>query len=144
MTDRTDGIAGADINTEIIQEQSVFTGAIPAEFVGAPGLISNVVTKSGGNQFSGSINYYLQNDSFVEDLKGRRVREANERAQEQGISLDDPNAFILHFRCRGHPRRADLEATRPGSSPATAPPRSSGTSSTTSRWHLPANPRAQR
>ncbi len=66
-TDRTDGIAGADLNSEIIQEQSVLTGAIPAEFVGSPGLISNVVTKSGGNQFSGSVNYYLQNDSLVGD-----------------------------------------------------------------------------
>ena len=66
VTDRTDGTFGANINTEIIQEQSVLTGAIPAEFVGAPGLISNVVTKSGGNQFSGSINYYTQTDSFVE------------------------------------------------------------------------------
>ncbi|NNC41139.1 MAG: TonB-dependent receptor, partial [Acidimicrobiia bacterium] len=66
-TDRTDGIAGADLNTEIIQEQSVLTGAIPAEFIGVPGLVSNVVTKSGGNQFSGSVNYYLQNDGLVQD-----------------------------------------------------------------------------
>ncbi len=68
-TDRTDGIAGADLNTEIIQEQSVITGAIPAEFIGVPGLVSNVVTKSGGNEFSGSVNYYLQNDSLVETNK---------------------------------------------------------------------------
>ncbi|MEM9554707.1 MAG: TonB-dependent receptor [Acidobacteriota bacterium] len=67
VTDRTAGTFGANLNTEIIQEQSVLTGAIPAEFVGAPGLISNVVTKSGGNQFSGSINYYFQDDSLVED-----------------------------------------------------------------------------
>ena len=69
VTDRTLGTNGADLNTEIIQEQSVLTGAIPAEFVGAPGLISNVVTKSGGNQFSGSVNYYFQDDSFVESNK---------------------------------------------------------------------------
>ena len=67
VTDHTTGTNGANLNTEIIQEQSVLTGAIPAEFVGAPGLISNVVTKSGGNEFSGSVNYYLQSDSFVED-----------------------------------------------------------------------------
>ena len=67
VTDRTSGTAGANLNTEIIQEQSVLTGAIPAEFVGVPGLISNVVTKSGGNQFSGSVNYYFQDDSLVED-----------------------------------------------------------------------------
>ncbi len=69
VTDRMLGMNGADLNTEIIQEQSVLTGAIPAEFVGAPGLISNVVTKSGGDQFSGSVNYYLQSDSFVESNK---------------------------------------------------------------------------
>jgi hypothetical protein len=69
VTDRNTGTNGADLNTEIIQEQSVLTGAIPAEFIGAPGLISNVVTKSGGNQFSGSVNYYFQNDSLVEDDK---------------------------------------------------------------------------
>jgi len=66
VTDRTSGTAGANLNTEIIQEQSVLTGAIPAEYVGAPGLISNVITKSGGNQFSGSVNYYFQDDSLVE------------------------------------------------------------------------------
>lgn len=69
VTDRTSGTNGADLNTEIIQEQSVLTGSIPAEFVGAPGLISNVVTKSGGNSFSGSFNYYFQDDGLVEDNK---------------------------------------------------------------------------
>lgn len=67
VTDPVQGTFGANLNTEIIQEQSVLTGGIPAEFIGSPGLISNVVTKSGGNQFSGSINYYIQNDSLVED-----------------------------------------------------------------------------
>jgi hypothetical protein len=66
VTDRTLGTNGADLNTEIIQEQSVITGAIPAEFVGVPGLVSNVITKSGGNQFSGSVNYYFQDDSLVD------------------------------------------------------------------------------
>jgi hypothetical protein len=69
VTDPVQGTAGADLNTEIIQEQSVITGGIPAEFVGSAGLISNVVTKSGGNEFSGSINYYFQNDSLVASNK---------------------------------------------------------------------------
>lgn len=67
VTDGSTGTFGANLNTEIIQEQSVLTGGLPAEFVGAPGLVSNVLTKSGGNQFSGSLNYYFQNDSLVED-----------------------------------------------------------------------------
>lgn len=67
VTDPVQGTFGANLNTEIIQEQSVLTGGIPAEFIGAPGLVSNVVTKSGGNDYAGSLNYYFQNDSLVED-----------------------------------------------------------------------------
>lgn len=67
VTDGVTGTFGANLNTEIIQEQSVLTGGIPAEFAGAPGLISNVITKSGGNQFSGSLNYYFQDDGLVAD-----------------------------------------------------------------------------
>ncbi len=71
VTDSVSGVAGAFINTEIIQQQNVTTGGLAAEFIGATGLVSNVVTKSGGNDFSGSVNYYLQNDSLVESNKNR-------------------------------------------------------------------------
>ncbi len=71
VTDSVSGVAGAFINTEIIQQQNVTTGGLAAEFIGATGLVSNVVTKSGGNDFSGSVNYYLQNDSLVETNKNR-------------------------------------------------------------------------
>jgi len=64
VTDGVQGTFGANLNTEIIQEQSVHTGGLPAEFVGAPGLVTNVITKSGGNQFSGSVNYYFQDASL--------------------------------------------------------------------------------
>ncbi|MCP4204085.1 MAG: TonB-dependent receptor [bacterium] len=69
VTDLKDGVGLTDLNTEIIQEQSVLTGGLPAEYVGAQGLVSNVITKSGGNQFTGSVNYYIQNDSLVESDK---------------------------------------------------------------------------
>ncbi len=69
VTDGLTGTFGANLNTEIIQEQSVLTGGLPAEFIGATGLVSNVITKSGGNQFSGSLNYYFQDDSLVADDK---------------------------------------------------------------------------
>ncbi len=69
VTDGLQGISQTNLNTEIIQEQSVLTGGLPAEFIGATGLVSNVVTKSGGNQFSGSVNYYFQDDSLVENNK---------------------------------------------------------------------------
>lgn len=65
VTDGQTGTFGANLNTEIIQEQKVLTGAIPAEYVGAAGLLTNVVTKSGSNQFHGSANYFFQNDNLV-------------------------------------------------------------------------------
>ncbi|MFN7915826.1 MAG: TonB-dependent receptor [Vicinamibacterales bacterium] len=65
VTDPVAGTFGANLNTEIIQEQKVITGGIPAEFVGASGLISTVVTKSGTNSVSGSGTYYFQNNNLV-------------------------------------------------------------------------------
>ena len=67
VTDPVTGTFGANLNTEIIQEQKVITGGIPAEFVGAAGLISNVITKSGTNVFHGSANYFFQNASLVSE-----------------------------------------------------------------------------
>ena len=75
VTDPVTGTFGANLNTEIIQEQHVVTGAIPAEFVGAPGLISNVVTKSGSNTFHGSANYFFQNSSLVAENKNGAAEE---------------------------------------------------------------------
>lgn len=69
VTDNVLGTFGANLNTEIIQEQKVITGAIPAEYVGAAGLISNVITKSGSNRFSGSANYFFQNSNLVANNK---------------------------------------------------------------------------
>ena len=65
VTDPVTGTFGANLNTEIIQEQKVLTGGIPAEFVGSAGLISTVVTKSGSNTAHGSYNYFFQNNNLV-------------------------------------------------------------------------------
>jgi hypothetical protein len=84
-TDGYDGTFGANLNTEIIQEQQVLTGGIPAEYVGAPGLLSSVVTKSGTNVFHGSVNYFFQNASLVAEDKN---------APDQSFSRFD-TAFTL-------------------------------------------------
>lgn len=65
VTDPVTGTFGANLNTEIIQEQKVLTGGLAAEYVGAAGLVSTVITKSGSNQYSGSANYFFRNDGFV-------------------------------------------------------------------------------
>ncbi len=71
VTDNNTGTFGANFNSEIIQEQQILTGGIPAEFDGGSGLVSRVVTKSGSNEFHGSINYYTQSDSLVADDKNK-------------------------------------------------------------------------
>lgn len=73
VTDNVSGFAGGDINSEIIQEQYVMTGAVPVEFEGGSGLVSRVTTKSGGNEFHGSVNYYKQADSMIADNKHRTM-----------------------------------------------------------------------
>jgi hypothetical protein len=65
VTDPVTGTFGANLNTEIIQEQKVYTGGLPAELVGASGLVSTVITKSGTNSYSGSANYFFQNNNLV-------------------------------------------------------------------------------
>ncbi|MEQ1730607.1 MAG: TonB-dependent receptor, partial [Vicinamibacterales bacterium] len=69
VTDPRTGTFGANFNSEIIQEQQVLVGGVPAEYAGGAGLISRVITKSGSNEWHGSINYYFQNDGLVEDDK---------------------------------------------------------------------------
>lgn len=65
VTDPLTGTFGSNFNSEIIQEQQVTVGGLPAESAGGSGLVSRVVTKSGSNEWHGSINYYLQNDKLV-------------------------------------------------------------------------------
>ncbi len=67
ITDVQTGTFGGNFNSEIIQEQQIITGGVPAEYEGGQGLISRVITKSGSNQFEGSVNYYTQSDSLVAD-----------------------------------------------------------------------------
>ncbi|MFW6159562.1 MAG: TonB-dependent receptor [Acidobacteriota bacterium] len=52
--------AGMSFNNEVIQEQQLMTSGVPAEYGGGKGVVGNIVTKSGGNRFSGSANFYLQ------------------------------------------------------------------------------------
>ncbi len=88
VTDPVTGTFGANLNTEIIQEQKVLTGGIPAEFVGTPGLLSNVITKTGSNTWHGSVNYFLQNDSLV----GENENSANEKFNtfDSAVTLGGP------------------------------------------------------
>ncbi len=54
---------------------TVTAGGIPAEYVGAPGLLSSVITKSGTNRLSGSVNYFFQNDGLVAENRNASDQE---------------------------------------------------------------------
>ena len=75
VTDPVTGTFGSNLNTEIIQEQKVLTGGIPAEYVGAAGLLSTVITKSGSNAFHGSGNYFFQSDALQSENKNSALQE---------------------------------------------------------------------
>jgi hypothetical protein len=90
VTDNSSGTFGGNINSEIIQEQQVITGALPAKYAGGGGLVSRVITKSGGNEFHGSINYYLQNDSLVGDYDNASQASAGFSTFDTAITLGGP------------------------------------------------------
>ncbi|MBN7820189.1 carboxypeptidase regulatory-like domain-containing protein [Bowmanella yangjiangensis] len=90
VTDNSAGTFGANFNSEIIQEQQIITGGIPAKYSGGAGLVSRVVTKSGSNEFHGSINYYMQNDSLVSDYKNDSTREKSFSNFDTAITLGGP------------------------------------------------------
>src|SRR3546814_10890982 len=69
VTDPNSGTFGANFHSEIIQEQQVITGGVPAEYAGGSSLMSKVVTKSGSDEFHGSLLFSLYYVSLVADDK---------------------------------------------------------------------------
>ena len=64
ITDPTTGTFGGNLDFEAIQEVSVITSAVSAEYGRAIGGIINVITKSGTNQFAGSAKVIMTNDDW--------------------------------------------------------------------------------
>ncbi len=63
-TDPTTGTFGGNLNFEAIQEVSVITSGVSAEYGRAVGGVINVITKSGTNQFAGSAKVIMTNDNW--------------------------------------------------------------------------------
>jgi hypothetical protein len=64
VTDPTTGTFGGNLNFEAIQEVTVYTSGVSAEYGRATGGIINVITKSGSNRLSGSFKAVLTNDEW--------------------------------------------------------------------------------
>jgi hypothetical protein len=66
-TDPVTGTFGTNFNYDAIQEMNFQTGGFEAEFGQATGGIVNLVTKSGGNEFSGSFDVRYRNENMTEN-----------------------------------------------------------------------------
>jgi carboxypeptidase family protein/TonB-dependent receptor-like protein len=64
VTDPTTGTFGGNLNFEAIQEVTVITSGVSAEYGRAAGGVINVITKSGTNQFAGSGKVVMTNDNW--------------------------------------------------------------------------------
>jgi hypothetical protein len=76
QTYSTDGVNVSDpstktvfssINLEAVEQVDVAMFGSPAEYGSFTGAALNVVTKSGGNEFHGEVNYFMQSVSWVSD-----------------------------------------------------------------------------
>ncbi|HEV8657640.1 MAG TPA: TonB-dependent receptor [Thermoanaerobaculia bacterium] len=63
------GFQGKELNFEFISEVDVKTGGYEAEYGRSTGGIINVITKSGGNAFTGDVFGYYDNDSLQSNAK---------------------------------------------------------------------------
>jgi hypothetical protein len=69
VTDPTTGTFASNLNFEAIQEMTMVTAGASAEYGRAVGAVVNVITKSGGNNFSGSAKLIGTNDKWNEQNK---------------------------------------------------------------------------
>jgi len=77
--------AGMAFNNEVIQEQELMTSGVPAEYGGGKGVVGNIVTKSGGNRFSGSANFYSQPKGFFTGYGGKEYDAADDPTMLEGF-----------------------------------------------------------
>jgi len=66
-TDIETGVMGKQMNMDFVEEIQIKTGGYEAEYGRATGGVVNMLTKSGGNEFHGSLFYYMKNTSMAQD-----------------------------------------------------------------------------
>ncbi len=64
-SDPVGGVLAIDVNPDGIAEHEVITGGLPAEYGNAFGLLSNIVTRSGGNDWTGRVSLYRRDAGWT-------------------------------------------------------------------------------
>ena len=63
-TDLENGTQGKGLNFDFVEEVQIKTGGFEPEFGRSTGAVVNVITKSGGNEFHGTVFYYWRTPSY--------------------------------------------------------------------------------
>lgn len=112
------GYPNTDVAYDTILEVQVVTAGIPAEYGGGASGIINVVTKSGGNRFSGSAYGYFVDQSFqASNISPELEAQGVERPQElqkdynYGVTLGGPVVGNKAWFFASYDRK-DIEETR--------------------------------
>ncbi len=106
IDDPTIGTIASGISYEIAEEYSIETTGQSAEYGGIRGGVMNIITKSGGNRYSGQLSFYFRNKKLQSDntkdtpFEGQFVGFNNEvdgTAQLGGPILKDKLWFFANF-----------------------------------------------
>jgi len=76
----------ANINVDVYEEIEFGVGSLPAEVGQTDSVVVNIVTKSGGNKFTGSTSVYYTGDTFLQNLLSTEDLEA--------IGVNPPESFM--------------------------------------------------
>jgi hypothetical protein len=85
MNDPATWYSMVNINVDVYEEIEFGIGSLPAEVGQADSAVINIVTKAGGNKFSGSVSAYYTGDSLVENLISQEDMNA--------IGVNPPESF---------------------------------------------------
>ena len=92
---------GQDVPLDGVQEFSVITSNFSAQYGRASGGIVNVATKSGTNQFQGTVYEFFRNDALATntfDNKANEIEKGNFDRHQMGFSLGGPvQKDKIHF-----------------------------------------------
>ncbi len=96
-------VLGGDLGVDAVQEFSVITSNVSAEYGRTSGGVINAITKSGTNAFHGSAYEFLRNDAldaanFFENAGG--IKKASFRQNQFGVcrGRSDPEEQIVYLR----------------------------------------------
>ena len=88
MNDPATFYSMANINVDVYDEIEVGIGALPAEIGQADSAHLNIVTKSGGNRYSGSVTGYYTGKELSQDLVSSD--------DQQALNVDKPESYVAY------------------------------------------------